>query len=430
MQRDSSRFEHVMGLVGTVERPQQYLHWNDLRRRTPPMDLTHKEWWCLIKLHRLGQAKRAPFTDKSGNPFVFTDADPIPEHLHRIDQGGGGRIAVQSTLEPIMNEAAKDYYHVSSLFEEAITSSQLEGAVTTRREARRLLQEGRKPRNQHERMVVNNYSAMKRIGELRDELLTPEILFELHRIVTENTLEPSRAGALRENADKVYVTTPDGEPVHVPPPAAVLPARIGALCRFANADEPDFFVHPVIRSIILHFWLAYDHPFVDGNGRTARAVFYWSMLRQGYWLFEFLSISRVLLHSPTRYYKAFLHTETDGNDLTYFVLHQLGVIRQAVQELHDYIARKTSEMRELETQFRGMQSLNHRQQALIRHALRNPGAHYSVRGHQHSHNVVYETARQDLLVLEQLGLLRMTRAGRAMRFYAVENLESRLKETG
>ena len=58
------------------------------------------------------------------------------------------------------------------------------------------------------------------------------------------------------------------------------------------------FIHPMIRSIILHFWLAYDHPFVDGNGRTARALFYWSMLRHGYWLFEFISISQIILKGP------------------------------------------------------------------------------------------------------------------------------------
>ena len=65
------------------------------------------------------------------------------------------------------------------------------------------------------------------------------------------------------------------------------------------------FLHPVIRSILLHFWVAYDHPFVDGNGRNARALFYWSMLRHGFWLAEFFSISHEILKAPRKYYRAF-----------------------------------------------------------------------------------------------------------------------------
>lgn len=45
--------------------------------------------------------------------------------------------------------------------------------------------------------------------------------------------------------------------------------------------------------------IAYMHPFVDGNGRTARALFYWYMLKSGYWLTEYLSISRVIAKSKS-----------------------------------------------------------------------------------------------------------------------------------
>ena len=141
--------------------------------------------------------------------------------------------------------------------------------------------------------------------------------------------------------------------------SSAMAARMKAMCDFANGETPDFFIHPVIRAIMLHFWLAYDHPFVDGNGRTARALFYWSMLRARYTLFEFISISQILLRAPVRYAKAFLHTETDENDLTYFILHQTEVIEEAVQALHDYVTRKTVELREAEHYLRGLQGLNH-----------------------------------------------------------------------
>jgi len=93
---------------------------------------------------------------------------------------------------------------------------------------------------------------------------------------------------------------------------------------------------------------AYDHPFEDGNGRTARALFYWSMLRHGYRLTEFLSISSLLNRAPGRYGRAFLYTETDGLDAAYFVLNQLRIILRAIDELHAYLARKVREVRETE----------------------------------------------------------------------------------
>jgi Fic family protein len=75
-----------------------------------------------------------------------------------------------------------------------------------------------------------------------------------------------------------------------------LPERMRALCAFANMRTGvDGFVHPIVRAIILHFMLAYDHPYVDGNGRTARALFYWSALKDGYWLIEYVSISRIII---------------------------------------------------------------------------------------------------------------------------------------
>jgi len=120
-------------------------------------------------------------------------------------------------------------------------------------------------------------------------------------------------------------------------------------------------MHPVLRAILLRFWLAYDHPFVHGNGRTARALFYWSMLRQQYWLFEYISISEILLRAPAKYALAFLHTETDRNDLTYFIVHQATVIRRAIQELHVYIQRKAQELASTEAVLKSGADLNHRQ---------------------------------------------------------------------
>jgi Fic family protein len=199
------------------------------------------------------------------------------------------------------------------------------------------------------------------------------------------------------------------------------------MCQFANGATPGAFIHPVVRAIILHFWVGYDHPFVDGNGRTARALFYWSMLAQGYWLCEYLSISSIVKRAPAKYIRAYLYSETDRNDLTYFLLYHLRVIVRAMHELHCYLDRKVTEFRQTATLLRQSDRFNHRQISLLSHALRHPRTAYSIQSHRMSHRVVYQTARSDMLSLAREGLLELRKIGRMFYFIPPEDLAERLK---
>jgi Fic family protein len=420
--------EGIVGVLRAVSGPMaagHYLHWDELRHRAAPHSLSQENWWLGLKLRRQAGYRAIPLRDTAGVPFVFTVPDLVTDLLHQIDRGGGTFVEIP---EQVTNPEQRDRFVVRSLMEEAITSSQLEGAVTTREVAKKMLAEGRKPRDRSERMIVNNYVTMRRIAELKDQPLTVEMVLQVHRGISEGALDiPDGAGRLRRADEAVNVSDFEGTVFHTPPPAAELPARLAAMCDFANGKTPGFFVHPVVRGIILHFWLAYDHPFVDGNGRTARALFYWQMLHAGYWLFEFISLSQFLRKAPVQYASAFLHTETDENDLTYFLIHQAGIIRRALQELHDYVARKSAETRACLDALQKHPELNHRQHALVAHALRHPHFSYTIAGHQSRHAVVYATARADLLTLASLGLLEQRKAGRALVFVAPRNLESRLR---
>lgn len=403
----------------------KYLHWDELLHRAPPEGLSREEYWCGIKLQRNQLFKEIPLRDKTGRPFQYTLVDPVPEALHHIDLGAGGHIQMP---DQITNPETRDRYYVGSLIEEAITSSQLEGAATTRQVAKEMIRSGRRPTDTGEQMILNNFLTMRKISDLKEEAMSKELVFDIHRLITEGTLgDSSAAGRFRKTDERVVVTSLNEEICHVPPPADELDARMKAFCDFANGRTPTDFVHPAIRAIVLHFWLAYDHPFVDGNGRTARALFYWSMLRNGFWLFEFVSISQLLLKAPSKYSRAFLYTETDDNDLTYFILHQLDVIKCAIQQLHEYIERKTRELHILETELRGTTLLNHRQRALIGHALRHPHFRYTIESHRKSHNVVYQTARADLLNLRDRGLLSAVKVSKTWYFKPKPDLEPRLR---
>ncbi len=420
--------EQIAGFVDMISSPiaDQYLHWDKLRYHTPPEGYSNEQWWLAIKKQRQSMFKPLPLSEKDQKPFQYLTNDFITEALHRIDQSAA---TFNQMPEQIGNMETKNRYYVNFLIQEAFTSSQLEGAATTRIVAKEMIRTGRLPCDKSEQMILNNFAAMKRINTLKDEPLSKELVFDIHQLVTEKTLDDSSAvGRFRKATEKVRVIDMYNEVFHDPPPANQLDKRIAAMCDFANGKTPKYFIHPVIRAVILHFWLAYDHPFVDGNGRTARALFYWLMLRHRYWLFEFISISQIIVKAPAKYGRAFLYTETDDNDLTYFIHYHLNIILQAIKALYEYIERKTKKHQAIENQLRGIIVLNHRQRALVSHALRHPRHRYTIKSHQISHNVVYQTARTDLLDLEKRGLLASQKIGKTWYFTPVSDLEEKLTD--
>jgi Fic family protein len=411
--------------------PERYLHWDKLRRLQPPSGLSVEQWWLKVKAAREAGLRPLPLTDPIGRPFGYGLLDGMLRRLRYVDQRCGGEVAMDEVVTS--ERRAGRRFLVNSLMEEAIRSSQLEGATTSRRAAKEMLRTGREPRDRSERMIANNYAALEFMREEMGEKLSPGAILHLHRILTEGTLDnPSAAGRLQQPGEpRVAVfDRDDGRPIHEPPPADQLPERMRMLCEFANqGDDGEPFVHPVVRAILLHFWLAYDHPFEDGNGRTARILFFWLMRVRGYWLAEYLPISRFIRKAPAQYARAFMETETDGGDVTYFLIHQLNVIERAIDELHLYLQRKTAEVRDVEKRLRETAYLNGRQLALLTDAVRNPDSSYSFDSHAKSHRVSHETARSDLRGLAQRELLVKRRAGRQHRFEPAPDLPERLRES-
>jgi Fic family protein len=361
---------------------QTYLHWDKLRRLQPPTGLSTEDWWLKIKFERRPGLRALPLLDS-------------------------GEVAMDEVVTS--DSQARDRYLVNSLTEEAIRSSQLEGATTSRQVAKELLRSGREPRDRSERMIFNNYRALQFMRTEMAQTLTPETILELHEILTD------RAG---------------GRVVHRPPHPDSLPERMRALCDFANqGDDSEPFVHPVVRSILLHFWLAYDHPFLDGNGRTARILFFWLMRKRGYWLVEYLPISRILQQAPARYDRAFLETEVDEGDTTYFLIHQLQAIERAIEELHSYLARKADEIREVEALIHGVDSFNGRQLSVLSQALRHPERSFTFGIHADVYGVTHETARSDLIALSERGFLVRRQVGREYLFEPAPDLPRGLKES-
>lgn len=408
----------------SVAASRKYLHWDEHRNYAAPGGLTAKEYWFATKLARQSMYRKVDLYDSFGVPFVYALPDEVLRGADHARRQLGGAIAVS---EEVTNPATKDRYLVNSLMEEAITSSQLEGASTEKPVAKTMIRTGRGPRNRSEQMIINNYHAMEFIGSIRNESLTLELICEIQRIVTRGTLDNPGSGGRMQSPDHVRVKVEDvyGDILHDPPPASELEERMIQLCDFANGKDSTAYLPGVVRAMILHFMIGYNHPFEDGNGRTARLVFYWSMLNQGYWLTEFLSVSKIIKKSPVKYGRAFLYTETDANDLTYFVLYHLNVLRQAIDELNAYLAKKMDQVRDLRGKLNeSIEDVNSRQLAVLHNALKDPGAQYTVQSHQSSHRVGAETARKDLAELERRGLLLKRKVGKKYVFYPPSDIAS------
>jgi Fic family protein len=300
--------------------------------------------------------------------------------------------------------------------EEAIASSQIEGAVTSRKVAKEMLREERKPKNKSEQMILNNYNTIKKIKDYKEKELTKELLKEIHSSITKDTLsDPKEEGFFRKSND-IIVVDQDGEISYIPPDHKHLEKILNDFCIFANEPNPKRFIHPIIRAAILHFLIGYIHPFTDGNGRTARAVFYWYLLKKGYWLIEYLSISRMIIKSRGQYSKAYLFSELDENDLTYFIIYQLKTLELAFDSLKEYINRKIQEKRRLHD-FGKIKDINDRQIIILKLLSDDPELSITIKEIQNRFNTVYQTARTDLMSLEKSRLIQKRTIGKKKLIY-------------
>ncbi|RYF70177.1 MAG: Fic family protein [Cytophagaceae bacterium] len=381
---------------------EDYLYWDKVKYKVPAVFhrfISPVELWSFIRFKRNSGSKRLFFADEH---FSFTATDTLYRQLHEFDLHLGGTFGSQH----IIPDNDKHHYLIGSIMEESIASSQIEGAVTSRTVAKEMLRKQRPPRNKSERMIVNNYTTIQHIVANKASLLTPDRLLEIHRLITADTMDkPEETGQFRTHNDIHVVDAVDGELIHTPPDVKTLPAFIEDLCRFFNDEEPAYFLHPIVKASIVHFLIGYFHPFTDGNGRTARALLYWYLLKRGYWLTEYLSISRVIMQSRSQYYKAYQYTEADDNDLGYFVHYQVKAMKQAYDELKKYIDRKISEKKQtVNWQIDG--NLSARQAQIVTWVHADSTRLVSVKEVETVLGVSNQTARTDLQRLAEKGYLK------------------------
>ncbi len=390
----------------------RYLFWDELRYRIPDPE-RRRATWGMMKFLRAVRKEPVLF---EGLSLSYSLIPELVKGLHIIDRYLSGTLRIHNRTIRL-----EESYINNALMEEAIASSILEGAATTRRAAKEMLRKGKQPKNDSERMVLNNYDAMRFITEKKEEALSPAFILDTHRIVTKGTIADESVGQFRTSNDIVVADPRTGVVYHTPPDFSEIGRFVEEICRFANSDEAmtadtDTFIHPVIKGIILHYLIGYVHPFDDGNGRTARSIFYWYVLSRGYWLFEFMPISRIILRSKKHYALAYLYTEFDESDLTYFLKYNVSCIGEALTDLLEYLEKQQRVQNATKAIIREIRGINPRQAGILREMMEHPDEYFTIRQVMQMHGTVYQTARTDLLRLVGLGYVVQEKRGREYLF--------------
>ena len=388
-----------------------YLYWDKAKYKNK--DLEPSAFWSVIKMQRALKNNTIKF---GKHQFTFHITNFMHRALHQFDMNIGGTLSSNVGIA----ETDKTKFIISSLIEEAISSSQMEGANTTRKKAKEMIQKELKPKSNSEKMIFNNYVTMKYIVEHKNDDLSIENLLHIHQLITKNTLDNEKdEGAYRKNDEIQVVNHINGEIVHKPPKETELKELLNDLLHFFNSDT-EAFVHPILKGCIIHFMIGWIHPFSDGNGRTARALFYWYMLKKGYWLTEYMSISRIIKDSKNQYEKAYLYTEIDDNDLNYFITYHIKTMEKAFIALKEYINKKQKEVVQ-SAKFLKIPNVNERMAQVLKIVFDDADRVLNSKELEKRFNISNFTARADLKKLVNMGFLEIVHINKIKKNFIKSN---------
>lgn len=405
----------------------EYLYWDKVKYKEPaPKGISKELLWSVIIYLRESQSINSPIRDINGHAFKWSKLDYFEEFFHNLDMDTGGELF---SGRGETDKASKQKLITRGIMEEAIASSQLEGAATSRQAAKKMLREGRKPINSSEQMIVNSYSAMRAIeDDYKDKKLSLNLLLEMHALITKDTVDSQgEKPRLRDNDEVVSVTNNFSNIDYYEAPGTdFVNTELERLIKFANDEiENESFIHPVIKAIMLHFWVGYLHPFTDGNGRLARLLFYWYLVKKNYWAFAYLPVSKAIKKSPKQYAMAYVYTEQGGGDLTYFLDYNLKKIKLAVNDFRDYLEAQSEGNIKMKKKCEEKYKLNIRQVQLLQYLYGDQDSRTTLKAHMNVNQVSKMTAHKDLKDLVAKSLLRGTKKGRNM-YYAASKLVNEL----
>ena len=421
LKQDAKKIQEIIKLTQETFQP-MYLYWDKIKYKQLPKGISPEEFWVSVKFTRKNLAIKSEIKSENGKYFTWIRLLGTEEFFHKIDLNTGGSFF---TIKENVDEKNKQKLIFRGVMEEAIASSQLEGASTTRKVAKQFLREGRKPKNESEQMILNNYQTMQIIeSDYKNKEMNLSLIFELHKMITKNTIPENEQGKFRKDTDNIVVSDKKYSNIiyHQPPKIAFVKNEFENFVKFANDQLDEPFIHPVLKAIMLHFWIGYLHPFTDGNGRLARLIFYWYLLKKDYWAFSYLPISKAIKKSPIQYGNAYVYSEQDDFDLTYFIDYNIRKIKLAISDFEEYLERKSKENLRMNKLARTKYNLNERQIQLLQYLYGDRNEKTALNVHMNIYQVTKMTAIKDLKNLEKLGFIISEKQGRNIYYYATDKI--------
>ncbi|MBX3034169.1 MAG: Fic family protein [Bdellovibrionaceae bacterium] len=353
------------------------------------------------------------FIDSIAPRFWFYPADIILWKINEIDRIG------TALYEKIRRATFEQEFLLNSRIEEAITSAIYEGAHSTRAQAKQLIASKETPKNKDEWMLINNLLAMNWVKDHNQETLSKDTILTLHEIVTRNTLEGddvNYSGRFRD--DTVSVGPHEGIQYDL------IETAINQMIKLITQNRR--YIHPIIRGVLIHYFIAYIHPFFDGNGRTARALFYFKSMKHNLKYVELLSVSAYLKQHGEQYEKAFQKVVENEYDVTYFIDFCLDSMLSALKQVEKKIT-YLIRMADLKQRFK----LNDNQLGLLQRMALNKFRFVHIEEYAAQIKMSRETARQDLKELQDQGLLVEFKSGKKLCYKVnAEKLRELYKDPG
>ncbi|MBI4039747.1 Fic family protein [Candidatus Daviesbacteria bacterium] len=212
------------------------------------------------------------------------------------------------------------------------------------------------------------------IGSGQPYILTVETIYEIHRLCVEKILPPDLGGKFRVR-QVVVRNTKTGQVSFTPPPAAEVPYLIEDLLNWLNSEDSND-VHPVIKAGVIHYELSRIHPFVDGNGRTARAIATLVLFLEGYDIRKFFSLEEYFDNNPMEYYLTMqavsnqLVIDTHERDLTPWLEYFVEGVAIELNKIKERV-RRISMDSQVKDQLGEQVTLNERQMLIMEYLHRH-----------------------------------------------------------
>jgi Fic family protein len=258
----------------------------------------------------------------------FTITNPIANDLSQI-------VAVKGFFDAaILSEAWVSEMQNRALILEAHHTTHIEGTQLTLEQSKKVLQ-GEKPSNTDPddvKELINYRNAFDLVSDYldSDRPVTEGLIREIHKSLVKNVRGNSAAPGEYRKIQNYVVNTSTGETIYTPPPAYEISSLMQELVDYINTTKE---VHPVLVSGIAQFQLVHIHPFLDGNGRTARLLSTLCLYLKGYDFKKLFTISEYYDRNRAEYYKAIQDVRNNAMDMTGWLEYFTHALAEQMQEI-------------------------------------------------------------------------------------------------